>query len=1154
LKSTKPDIFAGNTPGRGKRFHMFDMRTIVSSYAISNIICVVVIGLLWYQSRRRFAGLGFWLADFIMQFVALVLIALRGIVPDFVSMVVSNTLVIGGTILLYIGLERFTGKRSSQIHNYLLLIAFFIIQMYFAVFVDPNPWLWARNINISVALILVCSQCAWLVMHRVDADLRTITRGVGHIFIAFGVLSMVRIFGDVAVHPQDDFFKSGLFETVYILANQMLFIILTFGLFLTVNRRLVVNLETDITERKKTEAALRTSEEKFYKAFQASPDSITISRASDGRLIEVNDGFLHLTGYSQEEALASSSVALNLYTNQEDREKIVTTLRQGGSLRDWAIDFRTRAGDILNCLYSGEIIQLGGEAHVLSVVRDITARKRSDETLQKQTTTLTERIKELNCIGELSHLIETRGVSLDEILQRSIELLQAAMQYPEKAGVKLLVEQLTYTTENCKDSENKLSSNIMDGEHAVGSLEVYYPSGNHHGKQYIFWEEEKRLLDIVAGKLGQVIERVRVEAALHQSEALYRQMFSSHSAVMILVDPESGSIVEANPSAAEFYGYPLEVLQQMTVYQINTRTHAEIETILQDARNRIQNYYTVPHRLASGEIREVEIHTVPVEIAGRQMLYSIIHDITERKRLDESLRHQNEVLASLHQATMDLINRHEVEDVLQAFLREIGNLLEAPQISIDLLEEGDVLVTRAATPGQPLQAGDRMRHGDGGWLSWKAIETGEPVTIDDYSVWSKRRPLYEDFPIHAIMVIPIHHRNQIIGNINISRSEPNKPFNDMDINLALQLAQMIALILDNAQLYTQLQHELNERRQVEEALRISESRLQTALTVGQVGYWDWDLKTNDVAWSEQTYRMFGLEPTQPAPQLDEVVDRMPPEDAAIVQSRLEAAIRGEVPYNLEHRVTRIDGSLLHVHAQAEVFRDADGKPLRVLGTIHDISGQKQNEENLLKLTAIEERQRLARDLHDSVNQSIHSLVLFSETLGALIQKKSFDRATQISERLQESARQALKETRLMLFELRPPDSGTDFDLIRNIETRLAMVEQRAGIRTEIIQEGSIESCPPQWRADLFFIIIEALNNSLKHAQARSVTVTIRCLPPNLDVKVVDNGKGFEPAKPHAGGLGLQSMRERASLLGGELEIDSAPQKGTCIRFSAKMEA
>ena len=299
--------------------NLLDARTVVFSYAISNLICMIVIAILWKQNRKRLAGLGFWFADFVMQFFALVLIALRGIVPDFLSMTVSNTMVIGGTILLFIGLEHFTEKRGPQVHNYILLAVFLVVHAYF-VFVLPN--LAVRNIIISLGLLVICSQAAWLMLRRVEPEMRPITRGVGQVFVGFCLVSIARIIVDLIVPLENDFFHSNAYDTLLLITYQMLFIVLTFSLFLMVNRRLFADLEGDITVRKQVEEALRLSEEKFLKAFHASPDAIIISRLSDGQLIEVNDGFCRLTGYAREETLSSSSIGLGLWVNLQDREQV----------------------------------------------------------------------------------------------------------------------------------------------------------------------------------------------------------------------------------------------------------------------------------------------------------------------------------------------------------------------------------------------------------------------------------------------------------------------------------------------------------------------------------------------------------------------------------------------------------------------------------------------------------------------------------------------------------------------------------------------------------------------------------------------------------------------------------------------------------------
>ena len=221
--------------------------------------------------------------------------------------------------------------------------------------------------------------------------------------------------------------------------------------------------------------------------------------------------------------------------------------------------------------------------------------------------------------------------------------------------------------------------------------------------------------------------------------------------------------------------------------------------------------------------------------------------------------------------------------------------------------------------------------------------------------------------------------------------------------------------------------------------------------------------------------------------------------------------------------------------------------------IHDITDRLEAEKALVKLATIEERQRMARDLHDSANQSIHSLVLFSETLTSTLEKNNIHRAMQLAERMQESARQALKETRLMLYELQPSNPDRSINLIPDLEARLVTVERYAGVKAQIIPEGSFDDCPREWHENLFWITIEALNNALKHAQARSIKIFIRRTHTQLELEIVDNGKGFDSSKPREGGYGLKNMHERAKQLGGKIEISSTPNEGTRVLFTMKMK-
>lgn len=998
---------------------LFDIRTIILSHIITNVICLVVMVSLWLRNRDRFAGLGFWSIDFVFQFMAILLIALRSIVPDYLSIVLGNTLVIAGTVLLYIGLEHFADKRTSQTLNYFLLTAFIFLHIYFTL---GQPSLLMRTINLTVAIILLCLQCAWLLLYRVDADLRPITRGVGYVFLALCLFSIARVAINLVVDPGNDFFQSGIFEALAVLINQMLIVILTFGLMLMVNRRLIADLEQDIVQREQMKEVLQFGEEKFYKAFHSSPDAILISKLSDGRLVEVNDGFAYLTGFSREEALGSSSINLHLWANLQDRDSYIRVLQANQRVRDREYDFRTKSGNIRTGVFSGEIIQLGDEPHILTVVRDITEHRLALKAL---------------------HESEKRYRSLFE--------------------------------------------NMLSG---YAYCKMMYAAGQPEDFTFL---QVNSAFEKLTG-VGHV-------AGKRASEVL--------------------------PGMRETAPELFEVCQRVSA----TGQSEQFETYM----DVLENWFFI-------------------SVYGREPEYFVLifENITERKLLEASLHYRNDILAASHQVMLDLVNRHSVDDILQTLLVKISVLLDVSDVSIDLVENKDTLVTYAATSGQPLAKGDTVRRGEAGWLSWQAVDTGQPAILDDYSTWSQRRELYEGFPIHAIAIVPIHHRSHVIGTINFSRREANKPFTDVDVYVTGQLAQMVALVLDNAGLYAQLQSELAERKRVDESLRDSQENFQRYFNMSTVGMC---VTSPDRRWIETNGRMRQMLGYS-AEELDTLTwsDITYPDDLDTDLALYNQILANERDsYQLDKRFVRKDGSLLYTTLFVTCHRNPDGTLRYFLASLVDITDRKLAEGSVLKLATIEERQRLARDLHDSVNQSIHGLVLFSETLVSTLEKNNLERARQIAARLQESAYQALKETRLMLYEMQSLDPERDVDLIRDLETRLATVEQRAGIKAQIFQEGSLDHCPRVWYENLFWITIEALNNALKHALARNVQIRICCFPDHMELEVIDDGVGFDPNKPRAGGLGLKNMHDRASLIGGELTILSTPHQGSRVRFRAEVK-
>jgi signal transduction histidine kinase len=195
-----------------------------------------------------------------------------------------------------------------------------------------------------------------------------------------------------------------------------------------------------------------------------------------------------------------------------------------------------------------------------------------------------------------------------------------------------------------------------------------------------------------------------------------------------------------------------------------------------------------------------------------------------------------------------------------------------------------------------------------------------------------------------------------------------------------------------------------------------------------------------------------------------------------------------------------------------------------------------------------ERNRLARELHDSVTQSLYSLTLLAAAGQRMIQAEELEQIAGNQSRLGEIAQQALQEMRLLVYELRPLALESE-GLIGALEQRLESVERRAGIQARVLVKGNLELAP-EVEEELYGIAQETLNNALKHARASEVVLSVRVHDASVVLEVTDNGRGFDPATARdAGGLGLISMQERADKICGELTIHSAPGEGTKVTVS-----
>jgi len=367
-----------------------DIKTLIMLYLIVNVISAGAVAVIWGQNRRRFAGIPFWLVGLALQAAGAALIVLRGLAPDIISMTLANTMIMAGLLITLKGLERFTGKKGWQIYNYILLAVFVAVSAYFAV-VQPN--LVAREITVSAVATIYTFQCCWLLLRRVDPGMRQITGLTGSIFAIYAASTFARIILIIIIPEQsNDFFKSGAVSALTITVYIVLAICLAISLVLMVNRRLL--------------ADVISQEQKFAAAFNSSPYAITLTRPSDGRIFEVNNGFVNITDYQYAEVIGKTTVDLKLWINEKDRLAVVSELARGREVNAVEYQFRKRTGEIITGLFSANLITVNNETCILSSIGDISERKLTEEKLAKSYESVKKTLND--AIDTIAKIVETR--------------------------------------------------------------------------------------------------------------------------------------------------------------------------------------------------------------------------------------------------------------------------------------------------------------------------------------------------------------------------------------------------------------------------------------------------------------------------------------------------------------------------------------------------------------------------------------------------------------------------------------------------------------------------------------------------------------------------------------------------------------------------
>jgi PAS domain S-box-containing protein len=358
------------------------------------------------------------------------------------------------------------------------------------------------------------------------------------------------------------------------------------------------------------------------------------------------------------------------------------------------------------------------------------------------------------------------------------------------------------------------------------------------------------------------------------------------------------------------------------------------------------------------------------------------------------------------------------------------------------------------------------------------------------------------------------------------------------ISLCLLEAVLIALLLAN----------LARRRRAERSLRESEERLSLAAAAADLGVWMWDIARNEVWATANWRRMFGF-PAGETLRFETVLQRVHPADRVMVERAVRRAVEDRADYSGEYRVVWPDGTLRWISARGRLDGDAGHKRARMLGASVDITERRRAEESARDLTGRlitaqeEERARLARELHDDITQRLARLAI---DVGRCEQGTPELTPAEAARAVREGLVRLSDDVHALSYRLHP-SVLEDLGLAEALKAEAERFTRREAIPVNLGLRNLPEPVPREAALCLFRVAQEALQNVARHARARAVELTLRALEGGLQLAVRDDGRGFDPeVQRDRPSLGLASMRERVHLLGGELDIESAPGQGVTV--------
>jgi PAS domain S-box-containing protein len=726
--------------------------------------------------------------------------------------------------------------------------------------------------------------------------------------------------------------------------------------------------------------------------------------------------------------------------------------------------------------------EAGKATHLLTLCEDITDRKRTEEERSKQELLVSLMlstgpgcIKRVALDGTLLHM-NPAGLAMIEACREedAIGLSVFDLVLPEHRAAFMSMHQ-----------------DVISGASRILQFEIQGLQGSRR------WMETHAapFRNPVTGGTEHlavthdITERKQAEEALKQSEERYRVLYDD-TPTMYFTLATDGTVRSVNRFGSTQLLYQAEELIGHSVLDI---FHEEDKETVAAS---LSECLTTPEITRHWEFRKVrkdgsiiwvqETAHVSRSSSGETVVLVTCEDVTERKRTEQAL--------TFFRTLLDY-----VDDSIEIIDPQTGQFLDGNKgAASNLGYTRDELLTLTVPDIDPLVTGPVFAG-----LMEQLKDTPNPMILDSLH----RRKDGTTFPVEVSAQL-----------------------------IRLDKDYLVAVVRDST-----------ERKRMEEALRSSEERFRLVTEATQDVLWDWDLSANTRWWSPNAQDKFGCD-LNGMPDNKAWVSRLHPDDLDRIFAQVQDTLTSELHmFSGEYRFRLADGSYGHFYDRAYIMRDGSGKPTRMIGAMIDVTGVKQayaslqeayrrlqSMANELQTVESNERRRLSRELHDEVGQLLAALKFDLESVRRKGIGKRKLSPIQVTERLT----RALETTDLLFSRLRQivralrPQVLEELGLKAALESLTADVQARTGLACSAVVEGDTHQpgLASTRETALYRIAQELLTNVIRHAQAKTASISLTLGPDHWILTVEDDGIGFDPTTlPLTGGVGLRGIRERVEI-------------------------